>query len=142
MASAWPPVITAGTYIASNASTLVWGTDGFWGSYIVKSIRSTDVVENIYIENGTGIRAKRIQLWQGREVDITVVDDTAMTIPKPGTSVSFKDPISKETFAFKVINNDYNAARKQEGERVLRCECMWAIDNSGNVANGGASITP
>ncbi len=131
---AWPPTPSAG-YTNSNdgKGAIRWGTDGYLGVYIVKSIRPADVIENIYVENGTGIRTYRINLWQGREVEITVVDDNTIVAPAPNASITLADPIDGNTYSFHVIDNNYSAAAKQPGERVVKATCDWNIDNSGNV---------
>ncbi len=97
--ASWPPAYTA-AFIGTGYTTIRWGTDGimttnsvfnsvtpntsgvlpgngtYGGFYIVESIRGQDEIENIYIEQGTGLKATAIQLWQGRNYTLTVVDDT------------------------------------------------------------------
>ena len=109
------------------------GGGGYLGFYTLESIRGTDEIENIYIEQGTGLKVTRIQLWQGRNYVLTVVDDTSMTPPGPGTSLSLVDTVSggSVTYTFKVTSNGYNAARKVEGKREVTCEYLTCIEGGG-----------
>ena len=128
---AWPPTPASGTAFQSTSTTVQWGTAGILSTYIVKTIRARDINEVLYIENGTGLRSIRIQLWQGREVDITVVADSGFTHPSPEATVTVIDPLSGTSIAFKVIANEFNAQRKQEGERVISAVYDTAIEGSG-----------
>jgi len=132
----WPPVspdtgFTVNTaFLDPRPTTIAWGTDYLWedvtGNAIVKSMRSLRMIEEIRIENGTGLTATQVILNDGDQVEITIIDDRAISFPDSGEVVTLINPIteggtpSKETFM--VINNDYNAARKVEGERVLLCK--------------------
>jgi len=142
---AWPPAYSA-AFIGTGYTSIRWGTDGVMansgvngsgdgsgGSYIVESIRGQDEIENIYIEQGTGLKATRIQLWQGRNYTLTVVDDTNMTPPSPGSSISLVDTVGAgaSTYVFKVTSNGYNANRKVEGKREITCEYLTLIEGAG-----------
>jgi len=126
----WPPAVS--TSFLSTSTTVQWGTDGILTGFIVKSIRSTDTQEVIYIENGTGLRAIRIQLWQGREVEITVVADDNFTHPSPETSLTVIDPLSGTSMTFKTTANAFNATRKQEGERIISAVFDTLIEGGGS----------
>lgn len=126
----WPPSVS--TSFLSTSTTVQWGTDGILTGFIVKSIRSTDTQEVIYIENGTGLRAIRIQLWQGREVEITVVADDNFTHPSPETSLTVIDPLSGTSMTFKTTANAFNATRKQEGERIISAVFDTLIEGGGS----------
>jgi hypothetical protein len=108
-------------------------TGGYNGSYTVESIRPTDEIDTIYIEQGSGLKATRIQLWQGRRVTLTVVDDTGMNPPSPSTYVYIQDPLSGSSLQFRVIENGYNAARKVEGKRDITAEYLTLIEGIGTV---------
>src|SRR5436190_446277 len=115
---AWPPSPSSSFLITDT--TVQWGTDELVSSYIVKSMRAHDDNEVIYIPNGTGLNAIRVQLWQGREWEITLVADSGFSDPTPGQTLTFTDPLSDTVItATPIIGNSYNASRKQEGERVI-----------------------
>lgn len=123
---AWPPTAnTANTFIARGSlpATVAWGTDGIYSGVILKSIRSSRMIEEIKIENGTGLTSEQILLNDGDEAELTVVDDRAVTFPDSGNTVTILNPITASGNAnsqtLQVVNNSYNAARKQEGERVI-----------------------
>ena len=133
--STWPPVTGDTGFTVDTASldprptTLAWGTDFLYQNgqaVIVKSMRSSRMIEEIRIENGTGLTATDVILNDGDQVEITVIDDRAVPFPDSGDTVTLFNPItesgSPDTELFLVINNDYNAARKVEGERVLLCK--------------------
>lgn len=147
---AWPPAFTS-AFIGTGMTTIRWGTDGvmantgvngsgggvtaigYSGFYVVESIRGQDEIENIYIEQGTGLKATRIQLWQGRNYTLTYVDDTGATPPSPGSLLSLVDTVSggSTTYSFRVTANGYNAARKVEGKREVTCEYLTLIEGNG-----------
>ena len=141
----WPPAYSS-WFIGTGVTTVKWGTDGIMpvqlpnggtggynSSYTVESIRPTDEIDTIYIEQGSGLKATRIQLWQGRRVTLTVVDDTGMTPPSPSTYVYIQDPLSGSFLQFKVIENGYNAARKVEGKRDITAEYLMLIEGNGTL---------
>ena len=136
----WPPV-TGTAFLLDGMTSIKWGTDGILtgnanaigNSYIVKSIRNMDAFETIYIENGFGLRATRVGLIQGREVELTVVDDTSFNPPTYDSQITMVDTLSGATLIFRVIDNSYNAARKQEGDRVMRCVFDTLIEGAGTI---------
>jgi len=142
---AWPPSYSD-AFIGSGYTTIRWGTDqimantspngsggGFGGFYIVESIRGNDEIEVQYIEQGTGLKATAITLWQGRRYVLTVVDDTSMTPPSPASLISLVDTVSggAQTYSFRVVDNGYNAARKVEGKREITAEYLTLIEGGG-----------
>ncbi len=92
-----------------------------------------DIFETIYIENGIGLRATRIGLVQGREMELTVVDDTSFSPPTYNTQLTLTDPLSSAVMVFSVIDNSYNANRKQEGDRVMRVVFDTLIEGAGTI---------
>ena len=135
MAASWPPAPAADSGFEVNVAnldqrptTIAWGTDNLYAGVIVKSMRSSQMIEEIRIENGTGLTANQVLLDDGDQVEITVIDDRNITnFPDSGDTVTLINPIVpggtlSSTELFIVINNDYNAARKVEGERVLLCK--------------------
>ena len=104
-------------------STLAWGTDGIYTSVIVKSIRASQMIEEIKIENGSGLTVTQILINDGDEVEITVEDDRSITWPMPGSPVTLINPQPNGTSGtselFQVISNNFSGARKQNGERTI-----------------------
>lgn len=133
---AWPPA-TSTAFLLQGVTTIKWGTDGIWTGYTVVSCTPNDEVETLYVENGTGLKSTRIILWQGRRMNITVVDDTTITPPTPGSTVTLANIISSTTgstnLTFRIVENSYNAARKEAGQRVLVAEYLTNIEGSGVV---------
>jgi hypothetical protein len=124
---AWPPVsnITANFYgkVSNLPTTVAWGTEGLYSGVIVKSLRSSRMIEEIKIDNGTGLTTTQILLNDGDEVEITVVDDRNVNFPDSGNVITLLNPLPNGAGAtsenFQVVNNNYNAARKTDGERTL-----------------------
>ncbi len=126
---AWPPTPSSGysERAASGYATtsLVWGTDGLYGNTvaktaIVKSVRASQMIEEIKIENGTGLTAIQILLNDGQDLEFTVVDDALNVWPTSGSIVTFYTGLTGNTATtFQVINSNCNNSRKQEGERVI-----------------------
>jgi len=82
------------------------------------------MVEEIKIENGTGLTSEQIMLVDGEEIEITVVDDRNIAFPQATNTITLLSPITNtgtvsSNTTYQVVNNNYNAARKQEGERVI-----------------------
>lgn len=149
---AWPIAYTS-AFIGTGYTSIRWGSDGimanttpngsgggvlpgngtYGGFYIVESIRGQDEIENIYIEQGTGLKATAIQIWQGRNYTLTVVDDTNMTPPSPASLIRLVDTVSggAQTYSFRVTANGYNAARKVEGKREITAEYLTLIEGNG-----------
>lgn len=131
---AWPPS-TGFIARGSTPATVAWGTEGIYASVIVKSIRSHQMIEEIKVENGTGLTALQVLLNDGNQIDITVIDDRAVTFPAALSTVTLLDPIAASGTVssgtlMQVVDNDYNAATKQPGERVLVCKKYTLITPS------------
>ena len=107
----------------SLSSLLAWGTDGIFASVIVKTIRASQMIEEVKIENGSGLTATEILIYDGDECEMTVVDDRSKTWPMAGGTVSLINPqpngVGGTVELYQVINNNYSVARKVEGERTL-----------------------
>ena len=123
---AWPIAfsITAGVGKAGALpSLLAWGTDGLYVSVIVKTIRASQMIEEIKIEQGSGLTATDVLIYDGDEVEMTVVDDRSITWPLAGGTVSLINPqpngAGGSSELYQVINNNYTTARKVEGERTI-----------------------
>jgi hypothetical protein len=144
---AWPPAPTT-DFLTSGVTTIRWGTDGimantspngsgggFGGYYTIETIRGTDKVDTMYIEQGSGLEATRIQLIQGRRYTMTVVDDTNMTPPSFATKLSFEDTISggAALYLFQLIENGDSTVRKAEHKRELTVEYLTCIEGAGTI---------
>lgn len=135
---AWPPN-TGFTQRGSTPATVSWGTEGVYSGVIVKSVRAHQMIEEIKIENGTGLTAMQILLNDGVQIDITVIDDRSLTIPAAAATLTLISPLDNSpgagaqntaTTLLQVVDNDYNAATKQPGERVLVCKKYTLITPS------------
>lgn len=141
---AWPPTSNNAFNITGSgtgSTSLKWGTDGMYGSYIVKDISPADEVEKIYVENGTGLKSIRIMLFQGRKVDITVVDDSNITPPVIGALVNIVDSLASVAgtgvnTSFRVIDKNGKGARKVEGDLIISAEYLTNIEGAGTVPVG------
>ena len=123
---AWPPTsgISAGLgYIGSLPATLAWGTDGLFSGVIVTSIRPSQMIEEIKVENGVGLTSTQVLLNDGMQVEISCVDDRSVTWPSAGGTVTLLNPLptggSATSTVFQVVDNSYQGARKAAGERTL-----------------------
>lgn len=142
MATQWPPVSGTDTgYKAEGVTTVRWGTDNVLqspkpsgGFYVVLRAPQKALVENIKLPNGVGITVTRIQLIDGVQFTLTVRDDTRMTPPQVGDSLSIVDMAgmigsSGQVITATVVENDYEAALKQAGERVLLLENLILVES-------------
>lgn len=119
-------------------TTLAWGTESMHLSYIVKSARVQRMNDEVKIEQGSGLTAIDVVVQDGTQIEVTVVDDVKILPPDTGTVVYFVNPLDAAGFhsapwgiasrtGLYVIDNSYNMARKQEGERVLLCKVFNAM---------------
>jgi len=116
---------------SQSQSTISWGTDGIY-TLIVKSIRIFDDNEIIYVEQGSGLRAHRIQLLQGRTVEFTCIDDEDVaSSPEPEESVVFWDPIAMESVTFSCTHREKTGERKQPMDRVIHAVYDTLIEGEG-----------
>lgn len=126
---AWPITYNINTGVGkagSLPSQLAWGTDGLYNGAIVKSIRAHQLIEEIKIEQGSGLTATQVLLNDGDEAEITVVDDRALTWPQAGSTITLLNPQPNGSSAtseiYQVVNNNYSTARKTDGERTILCK--------------------
>ena len=81
------------------------------------------MIEEVKIEQGSGLTATEVLINDGDECEMTVVDDRAITWPLAGGTVTLINPQPNGTNGtselFQVINNNYTVARKVEGERTM-----------------------
>jgi hypothetical protein len=138
----WPP--TAGTttgYDVDGITTIRWGTDGLLqspkptsGYYVVSRFAQKELIDNIKLPNGTGITSSRVRIRDGVNWSITVRDDTAMTAPVVGDSITIVDAGGMIgavglRYSATVVDNDYDSAIKQAGERVLVAENLILVES-------------
>ncbi len=127
---AWPPTSGSTTFTprigTGGPTTIAWGTDGIWsngGTAIVVSAKSELMLEEIKIENGTGLTAETINLKDGAMMEITVIDDRSVTFPDWMTTITLIDPqptgAGGTSTTFQVLSNNYQAERKKEGQRTI-----------------------
>ena len=134
-------------YTASGITTLLWGTDGLLASpapggsfagtgfYIVESLDETTKAEQVYIENGTGIEAARINLTHGHRWNITVQDDTGINGQslEVGSTVTVVDGAGllgarTATYTAVVLSVSERFARKSAATRTIEVEKLTLVD--------------
>jgi hypothetical protein len=128
-------------YLAQGVTTIKWGTDGMTGFTTVIDFNEERDVEKMYVENGTGVPTTRILLDKGARWNITIVDDTRLTPPIIGAQLVMTDVLSTGviyTFQGVVVENNYQAARKQEGHRIIQVESLTLVDTT--AASGNPSL--
>ena len=127
---AWPPtsnIVNGLGYKGSLPVTLAFGTDGLvtlgGTGVIVTSIRPMQMIEEIKLENGTGLTATEILLNDGVQIEINCMDDRSLTWPSSGGVVTLLSPLptgaSATSLTVQVVDNSYNGVRKAAGERTL-----------------------
>lgn len=147
-AQSWPAVsgTTTGFEVDGGVTTIRWGSDGLLqspkpasGFYCVLRFDEKELLENIKLPNGTGITSTRVRLIDGVQFAITVRDDTQMTPPAGGDTVVMTDAGgivsgyasgAAKVYNCTVVENDYQTALKQPGERVLVVEALKLIEGT------------
>lgn len=145
---AWPaiPGVTIG-YIAQGVTTDRWGTDGLLQSprvgagsyYVVLRFNQRPLVDNIKLPNGVGVTATRVMIVDGVEWTMTVRDDTRMTPPAVGGTITIVDGagllgVVGLAYTATVIEPTYDTSPKQAGERVFTCENLVLIESQTGIA--------
>lgn len=119
-------------------TTLAWGTENENKFYIVKSARAQRMNDEVKVEQGSGLTAIDVIVQDGTQIEVTVIDDVNVIPPDTGSVVHFVNPLNASSAqsapwsitlrqGFYVIDNSYNMARKQEGERVLLVKAFNAM---------------
>lgn len=141
---AWPSSQSSG-YTATGNTTIRWGTDGLLtspapstgvngtGFYVVTKFSQKQLVEAIKLPNGTGITTTRILLVDGTDWNITVRDESTMSPPLIGGTVTIVDAgglisSARASYSAVIIDNNYEAAPKQAGERTITVERLRLIE--------------
>ena len=144
---AWPPTSGSTTgYTVDGVTSIRWGSEGLLqspipasGYYTVLRFDEKELVEVIKLPQGSGLTASRVRIRDGVHWAITVRDDNRMTAPVVGTTLSIVDAAGMIgtiglRYNAKVVENDYNTAVKQPGERVLVAEALVLIEGSASSA--------
>ncbi len=144
----WPPANPSTGFSVTGVTTIRWGTDGVLqspkpssGYYVVLRFNQRPLVENIKLPNGTGPTVTRVLIKDGVEWTVTVRDDTTMTPPTVGGSVTIVDAAGLLgtvglAYGATVIEPSYDTSPKQAGERVILCENLVLIESQ----TGGAQV--
>jgi hypothetical protein len=137
----WPSV-SAGVTVQPSGSTIRWGTGNTIASTIVLSVDERQKTDKIYVEQGDGVEATRFIVNHGKVWDITCIDSgiAFSTPPTVGGTITLIDIIAgtgsgasmtANSSIATVIDNNYKAARKVEGQRVISCENLTCIEGAG-----------
>jgi hypothetical protein len=144
--NAWPPTAGSGGFDVDGDSTIKWGTQDLLQSpaagstkAIVLRCAQKELVDTSYLPNGSGVNVSRVRIKQGGNWTVVVRDRTGITWPKIGGSVSIIDMLGHIgtlglQYTATVIDNDYEAALKQPGERTLLVEKMTLIETGAGAA--------
>lgn len=120
-AATWSP-----NFQVYGISTIVWGTEGIFGSYIVTTARESQRIEEIDIEQGAGFEAIVILLNKGLNVEISVIDDTAIAPPQiQNNPFVLVTPFG--TVNMLLVGSEADQARKREGMRQFTFKSFNAI---------------
>lgn len=126
---AWPPASNIATglgYKSALPTTLAWGTDGLYSGVIVTSIRPAQMIEEIKVENGTGLTSTQVLLNDGVQIEVSCIDDRSVTWPSSGAVLTLLSPLptggAATSIALQVVDNSYQGTRKAPGERTLLCK--------------------
>lgn len=119
-AATWSP-----NFVVNGLTTIVWGTEGIYTGYIVVSANESNRIEEIDIEQGTGFEAIVILLNKGVDVELSVIDDTAVTPPDITTIVTLSTPYG--SIPMLMVGNKSDQARKREGMKTFTFKSFSAI---------------
>ena len=141
------PTLSAGYSLASSSgvTTLLWGTDGLLSSpapggsfagtgfYIVESVDQETDVDVIHGENGTGQKAWRVIINNGQKFTIGVQDDTGMTPPTVGGTVSIIDGANligggRIAYTCHIVASGEKFTRKGVAMRNITAERLTLVD--------------
>lgn len=120
----WSP-----NFVVNPLTTIVWGTEGIYSGYIVVSATESNRIEEIDIEQGTGFEAIVILLNKGVDVELSVIDDPAVTPPDITTIVTLSTPYG--SIPMLMVGNKSDQARKREGMKTFTFKSFTAIAGLG-----------
>ena len=158
MAAQQPPI----GYASTGVTTVVWGTQGLAvfqgtagadinnannGYFILLNYRQKLKKDMDYGENGNGVECRRTAIIHGQTWDIEVEDNSTMTPPVYGTTITCYDIlakgigtpypgpgggnsiIAKAIWTAVIIESEYTAAPKKPGMRTLTAENLTLVDS-------------
>ena len=152
---AWPTT-GAGTlgsgYLATGVTTLRWGSKALVtkiagsavtaGVAVVTRFNQRNLVDNIKLPNGDGLSATRVQIIDGVQWEVTIRDDTSWSaLPAIGSAVVIVDAagmiypagtgpgVPGNLYLATILDNGYDTAPKQPGERTLTLENLVLIES-------------
>lgn len=117
----WSP-----NFQAYGITTIVWGTEGIYSTYIVTSANESQRIEEIDIEQGAGFEAVVILLNKGVDVELTVIDDTNIVPPTiAGNPFTLVTPYG--SIPMLLVGSKADQSRKREGMRTYTFKSFNAI---------------
>jgi hypothetical protein len=120
-ATEWSP-----NFIGEGITTIVWGTEGIPPTgLIVVSANEELRVEEIDIAQGTGFTAIVVLINDGKNVEVTCIDDTNVADPAIGQVVNWSSPFG--TINMLCVGSKADQARKREGMRTFTFKSYNAI---------------
>ncbi len=145
MSVQWP-VLSSGVTPTPSGTTVRWGTGNAIAATTVISMSASEKVEVDYVPQGDGVQATRFVTKHGHKWNVTCVDDgrSFNTPPSVGSAITIvgahlgtgnSAAMTANTYAAVVIDNDYQAARKVEGQRVIQCEFLTLADGGSGPNN-------
>ena len=119
---------------SSVVRTIRWGTSP---DAVLQTGLNTAIIKSVAVkrlggppipvEDNNGFTAILAILVDGDEISVTVVDDTAITWPARGDTVSLQVPGEVSAKDFTLIDDGISLQRKREGERTLTCQ--WFVND-------------
>lgn len=127
------------------ATTVIWGTYGAVTQInesnvdpevaIVTRFHQRALVDNIKLPNGDGVTTTRVQVMDGCQWDVTVRDDSNLTMPYIGDTITILDNAgllgaSGLAYIATVVEGAWDTAPKQAGEATFTVEALTLIEVS------------
>jgi len=131
-----PETLATGILASGDATYFRWGTAGLWSVYVVTRATQRLKKDDLQYENGDGVQSGRVQVLHGTVWELTVRDDRRMSLPTVGTYGTLVDMAGYlgavgVTHPGYILDNSYDTAPKQPGERVMVFECITLIKGEG-----------
>jgi len=129
--------------VIDGVTTIRWGTDGRMadsaktnsGYYVVLDVQQEQVVAfNDKLPQGNGLTSTRVIGIDGNRWTVKVRDDTRMTPPTIGTTVSIMDMLGVSTVNTLrygiVVESGYSSAVKEPGTRNITVERLTLVEGT------------